>query len=99
MGFPPFMPTPLAALYCGFRTAKGLHAAFRKGKVLEAGAGRDVGILRAGAPGACYPGPSTRDRPAYRIQEQMRAQASLRTQEDFARFIRWQTDTLRNAHH
>src|SRR5579872_1777147 len=33
MEFPPFMPTPLAALYCGFRTAKGLHAAFRKGKV------------------------------------------------------------------
>jgi hypothetical protein len=31
--FPPFMPTPLAAYYCGFRNARGLHAAFRKGKV------------------------------------------------------------------
>src|ERR1700730_1987360 len=31
--FPPFMPTSLAAHYCGFRNAHGLHAAFRKGKV------------------------------------------------------------------
>ena len=31
------------------------------------------------------------------IQEQMRAQAPLRTEKDFARFIRWQTDTLRNV--
>lgn len=31
--FPPFMPTWLAARYCGFRSPQGLYAAFRRGKV------------------------------------------------------------------
>lgn len=31
------------------------------------------------------------------IQQQMRAQGPLRTQDDFARFIRWQAETLRNV--
>jgi hypothetical protein len=31
------------------------------------------------------------------IQKEMRAEAPLRTQEDFARFIRWQAGTLRNV--
>jgi hypothetical protein len=35
--FPPFMPTWLAARYCGFHTPQGLHAAFHKGKILPWG--------------------------------------------------------------
>ncbi len=42
--FPPFMPTWLAARYCGFHTPQGLHAAFHKALARE---GR---VSRSGRP-------------------------------------------------
>src|SRR5579872_4472598 len=35
--FPPYMTTSLAAFYCGFRNSRGLHSAFRQGKVYPYG--------------------------------------------------------------
>ena len=66
---------------------------------IAARAGVSEGILfkRFGNKGALLKGAMpSRDVGAW-IEQEMRAQAPLRTQEDFARFIQWQADTLRNV--
>src|SRR5580704_17033225 len=43
--YPPFMPTPLAARYCGFNNSRGLVTAHRRGKVMHAGRRGETGAF------------------------------------------------------
>jgi AcrR family transcriptional regulator len=75
---------------------KGPHATTAE---IAARAGVSEGILfkRFGSKGALLKAAMPSREVGAWIQQQMRAQAPLRTEEDFVRFIRWQTDTLRNV--
>ena len=43
--YPPFMPTTLAARYCGFNNSRGLVTAHRRGKVMHAGRRGETGAF------------------------------------------------------